>query len=193
MARLPCWCISTSKMAAWKSKCFCRVPNKEYESCLKLTGWRLVREMPGSHWWSWLYFDNYRNVQQCSPIPPNCSCNAQFHDYRILSVIRAVLNKVRFEKKRGCATDQMWFPIALNFKLREGPNRGMRYKPEVHISPQEHGNTEPQPQPKSPRMMAIFNSHMDETPSVGWRVILSLAIRLLISVSPPCNIRWLQR
>ena len=34
--------------------------------------------------------------------------------YRIISVIRAALNNVRLRKYRECATDWMWFPIALH-------------------------------------------------------------------------------
>ena len=77
-----------------------------------------------------------------------CSCSAQFLQascyYRILSEIRAELNNVRFKKNRGYAMYRLnviSLRVTLNLKLTQGPNRGMRYKPEERVSLREYGNT----------------------------------------------------
>ena len=63
--------------------------------------------------------------------------------YHILVVIRAVLNNVRSEENRGGGRyrpDVISHSVILDLKMRDGLQRGMCYKLEVHISPREYSS-----------------------------------------------------
>ena len=54
-----------------------------------------------------------------------------------------MLNNVRFKKNRGCDAvrykpNVFSHSLTLDLKMRNGPKRGMRYKPEVRVSPWEY-------------------------------------------------------
>ena len=67
-------------------------------------------------------------------------------NYHILTVICSVIIYVRSKKVRGALKTGCTLPIyhrvTLDCMMRDGLEKGVYYKQDVHVSPRDYGNTE---------------------------------------------------